>query len=512
MPKQQIDKHTSKPGKDHTSTTAAPDHAESASLEGLRAAFAPEGGQQSAGDGSQQGRPGLLSQLHTVQRQKRAAHMGRVLGNATMNKFIQRQDPPAVGLRLAGGSLISDWPVAVAQVNNLYTGVSTGLAWQKHRGVDLWWEQSRAGDPPPIWQSVLIDAVGMVASATIAGYGAVLTARLVINTTGAVMRAAVAASIDIGKGAAKSASSAAVAAALRSAGSDGRLVYREGLKNTIDRATQAESNALAGQLNALASLPDGEKWPALQNLYDSLNATVDQSRDLQYGDAVEGWMSASAQQAVGFDFEIGPMSLSGLYQRGALTLLQMQSIHAYLTVSPDLSLLPQASKDLLAAALGAGWESREVRRTTAEGSLATLGMVTGPTSTTGVIELHIDAPDGGGDPRVTSAEIESSHGINEDTRSYFLNSPKPISQFAVPKLLVAGSFSVGFDEGNSSATRTGLISSSGETWLGQYGARKMGMTYDAANGEMFRTAAIAFLRNELLDKTFAQLGIRSIGR
>lgn len=487
-----------------------------------RAGVHLSGGVGQAGDVYEQHADAVADRV--VAGQSAAELLGPARGGASVVQRAPEEGPPrgdqcdGRGLRIGDGHVVTDWATAVGTINTLYTGVSTGVGWKKYRGVERWYKEAGQDDPPPVWQDILINAVGFAAAAGVAGWGAVLTARIVTNAASTALRAAVAAGIDVGKNVAKSVASAAVAKAMHGGSSDGRIVYSEALEDDIDKSTAAESRALAGGLSGLATADDATRWPALQALFDGITATADEATAIQHGATVEGWMSAAAQREHGADFAIGGQTLAGLFRAGRLTMGQAQSIRAHLQVSrdpSDLTRLPAEHQAALAGALGPRWASMPVERRTSTEALSVSGLAWwSKTTTRGVLEIFLDTPldgDVAGEPTVDYVELESDEGLNDATRAYVLGSDKRVEEFEVPKLLVGDGFRIAFDEANGATIRTGLTGGHSE-WLDRYGARKLGVRYDPADRAVYATAALAFLRQELLGRTLRQLNVRAIGR
>ncbi len=366
-----------------------------------------------------------------------------------------------------------------------------------------------------MWQGILIDAVSFAASASIAGYGAVLTTRMATQVAASVaLRASITAAINVGQNVAKSSAAAAMSMAMKTGSTDGRDVYMETLGETIDRSTEAESNTLAANMNNVSSLPI-YRWGWLQVLYDDIVATRADAQQLQYNSAIEGWMSASSQGNTGVDFQIGDSTLTGLYRQGRLTLFDMQGIQADLQMNSSLSRVRPQFHTTLATALGANWQALPVIRVTSE-SLATRARGIG-TSSVGTLKLYLTTPQDGDDPHVDSVEIESQGGINNTTRAYFLQSRKKIEDFNVSKLLMGDSWSVSFDEQNHAGIRVWGVLPKAGIWLAQFGARKLNQwqpgqpwNFNDSQIETFRVAATAFLRYQLMTHTLNELGVTSI--
>lgn len=455
-------------------------------------------------------------------------------GSATpvQGRFVQRQDPPAGAAPAgappagappagappagaapaagAGTSLIvdgtpyTDWTLAVNQIQVLYVGTNLGLGYLRGRGVDTWWMSAQHDDPPPVWQDILVGAIGIAVAAATAGIGAVITAPL----AGAALGAATAA-IEAGQNIGQSAAQAAVGAAMAAHSTDGKAAYKDATTTTIDRAVGAEWRALNARLQSLAREPDSVKWPALQSLYNAALAGTAVAQDKQYGETVEGWMSASAQSTHGRDFLISGRSLRSMYYSHQLELSEMQGIQGHLTIGQPLNRLRADLQAALVRATGHPIAELEAEGITSGGGLA----VSYETSSVGTLGLHIELGDTANDPTVEYGEIESSTAINDDTRNYFLHSPKTVAEFRVPKILVGsggGDLSIGVTENNEMTIDTGVIGEGAQGWLTAYAARRINIPDTRENRGPLLAACKAFLSHALLQKTLAQLGVREL--
>ena len=437
-----------------------------------------------------------------VSGQSAEAALGQGFGSSA-SAAVQRDGDPGIN---TDGGRITDWTLAVNAIQSLYIGTNIGIGWKRSRGVDTWFDQSAVPNPPPVWQNVLIGAVGVVVAAATGGVGAVIVAEAGTATM-AVLAANTA--VEAGKAAAAAGSAAACNAAIASAGGDGRIAYRDAIKDDIDRALQREWNTLQGQLQSLSSRPDGDKWPAMQALYNGAKRGAAAAQLEQYGHTVEGWMRMQSQQTgPGVDFTIGGRTVMSMYEQHMLDLPTAQGIIGSLQVasSPSASSLSDRQRAALTGALGAGWESQPITRgtnavTTRNGVMDLNGVLQ--------LDLTLGAPSAER-PGVSGARIVNATGINDATRSYFTQSTRAVRDLQIAKRVVgsgAGSFQIGYDEGNS-ASITG--DTQGLAWLAAYGAARAGQALTDDNRDIMQTTGLAFLNENLLGRSLSALGVTTI--
>ncbi len=418
--------------------------------------------------------------------------------------------PAGAAALVTDAGSFTDWTLAVTQIQALYVGTNIGIGYKRGRGVESWATQAGHDDPPPVWQELLISAIGIAVSAATAGVGSIIAAGVAAGPGQALTRALIAAAVDAGKAVGKSAATSALTAASAVHHSDGKAAYKEASITAVDEAVAAEWRTVNARLGAIASQPDATRWSALQGLYDGAKAGARAAQNEQFGQTLEGWMSASAQANFGSTHVINGRTVRSLYGPGMLEVWEMQSVDGQLRIGQPLTGLPAAIQTKLERIFGVPVAQLTVDGTVASGSAIAMSF---DTSSVGTLGLHINMGDATSEPRVSYAEIESSTGINDDTRDYFLHSTKTVGQFRVPKIIVgsgAGDFSMGVTENGEMTIDRGLVGSGARDWLLHYAAHRMHMEATEANAEILLTSAKAFLGHHLLDQTLAALGVTSI--
>jgi len=425
--------------------------------------------------------------------------------------------PPPVqqqAIQLTGGGIdtdagrLTDWSAAVAQIQGLYIGTNVGLGWRRARGVEQWRNQSDITDPAPVWQNLLVSAIGIAVGAATAGVGAAIIAGATSAASSALAQGIINGAAELGKNAVNGIAGAVVSEAVANYSSNGKLAYVEASSDAVDQEIEVEWNAALRGINDLAARPDAEKWGALQAIYNGVRGAREQAQSIQYGETLEGWMRASSQASTGSDFSVGGRTLTSMYRSGQLTITQMQQIEGHLRIGQPLSRLSGELQTALSAALNnrsiAELERGQTTTTRTEPLADTFS-----TSSVGTLGLHLSLGPPTQDPTVEYAEIESSTGVNEDTQNYFLRSPKKLKDFKVPKILVSDSFSLAVNETGEISENRVLVGDQSQ-WLLHYGAAKMGQPLTANNRAGMRVAARAFIGHAILEKSLRQLGVNSI--
>ncbi|MCC6998917.1 MAG: DUF4157 domain-containing protein [Deltaproteobacteria bacterium] len=417
--------------------------------------------------------------------------------------------PGAAALVTDAGSF-TDWTLAVTQIQALYIGTNIGIGYKRGRGVESWATQAGHDDPPPVWQELLISAIGIAVSAATAGVGNIIAAGVIAGPGQAMTRALIAAAVDAGKAVGKSAATGALNTAAAVHHTDGKAAYKEASITAVDEAVAAEWRTVNARLGAIASQPEATRWSALQGLYDGARAGARAAQNEQFGQTLEGWMSASAQANFGSTHMINGRTVRSLYGPGMLEVWEMQSVDGQLRIGQPLTSLPAPIQAKLERIFGVPVAQLTVDGTVASGTAIAMSF---DTSSVGTLGLHINMGDATSEPSVSYAEIESSTGINDDTRDYFLHSTKKVGEFRVPKIIVgsgAGDFSMGVTENGEMTIDRGLVGSGARDWLLHYAAHRMHMEATEANAEILLTSAKAFLGHHLLEQSLAQLGVTSI--
>ncbi len=472
----------------------------------------PAAGSQSAGSPASGVRSNIVAGRPLEEQIQMLSPNGRCSprDSQVQRKAVQREGDP--GLVLAGGEKITDWSLAIVELNHLFRGGGgESIPHKRSRGIEQWRDQSTPNDPTPVWQNLLVGAITIAVGAATAGVGSVILAGAATAAQMAASRIArgvINAAVDAGKTAVKNLASTAVSDATANYSTNGKLAYFEATKNTVDGEVEVEWSAARTALNSAASQPAEDKWAAIQGVYNGVRAAVGAAQGIQFGETLEGWMRMSAQQTVGREYSIAGRSLTALYEGGQLTLQQKQQVESYLVLGRKLTDMPGD----LQAAIRAAFNNRPIAELEQDNSVTTATAAladTFSTSSVGTLGLHLDLGAPTQDPTVAYAEIESSTGVNDDTRNYFLRSPKKVKDFKVPKILVSSDFSMGVNENGEMAEDRRLVSAPGR-WLPQYGAAKMGQPLTAENETTMRVAARAFISHAILEKSLRQLGVTSI--
>lgn len=428
-------------------------------------------------------------------------------GGAVQGLFVQREGEHSL---VTDGGTFTDWTLAVNQIQGLYTGHSIGSGYNRAKGAERWWNRSTPTDPTPLWQDLLVTAVGIAVAAATAGVGSVMTAALLPSgaAVAKLTRGIVNASVDAGKRTAIAVSGGMVKRAVATNSTNGKLAYYEATRDTIDAAIEDEWNTLNAGLQELADEDEDGRWAGLRSLFHGAYIGAHSAMDIQYGDTVEGWMSVSAQADTGREVSIEGFSLLSMYRDGRLSLREMQRIQAELQIGrTPAKLTADLQASLQRVFPGRRIEELRLTNVTRNEPLAR----SHATSSVGTIGLHIGWASGPtamrSDPTVDYCEIESSTGINDDIRTYFLNSPKKIREFRTPKIIVHSDFSIGVNEENQMAPDSSPM---GDITLMRYAALRGDTAADGAGRSALLARARLLLSQALLEKTLRQLGVTQI--
>lgn len=404
--------------------------------------------------------------------------LGPGAGGPARGSAVQREDAagtpkPRVdtlpGLKLTGGGVISDWAVAVTTVAQKWNRISE----RQQAAAGDFYEKAKEDDPPPAWVGILKAAISIGLGAATGGIGAVVVSKLTDSATKAMTNFIVNSAVEAGKGVVGGFVTAGLDLATANDSSDGLLAYKIAQQDAIGNVVDRESEVTAEKMDTLAQEKDAAKrWGGLQQIYDALESSRAQAYQVQFGETLEGWFSSVAKNTYG-------------------------------------------RNDQGTSAVGD--DTTDIDKMDLE-----------DTSLVGTLGLRLEAS---GDPtkrlKIDYVNIEGSKGNNEKTRSYFLNSPKKIKDFRMPKTVLAqsmptagrwtyGSFLLAWDEAGASRMVTyggaqidGSNDNAGRSWVAMYG---MNVNRDLSEREVNENLdkGLKQIERDVLDWSFKSAGVTKI--
>ncbi len=342
-------------------------------------------------------------------------------------------------------------------------------------GIDSAYYKIKSDDPPPLWHALLRAAVEISIDAVTAGVGSKIV-NAVVNRVGKHVAAAI---VKAGQSTVKAVVSEVVNAAFEAHPSDVALAFTTAQKTAAIKVAKKQANITSAKSSQLRTLPEAEGWRGLQELYNAVFEADADATKKATDETIFAWLSALAQAEYG--------------------------------QAPAHEGDPKTDTTGLYSAID--------------------------TSSVGTIGLRlVESSDPVKPLRVSYCEMESSKGNNERVREYLLNSQLPLAQMRVPKVILGtarlgdpfqhalqglagqtgiGIFEIAFDESNAwtglamDASRKTRSGNPGREFLAMYGMRTDKALGDQAI-EQGWTAGVDRMENDLLGKTFKQLGITSM--
>ncbi|MBN1946951.1 MAG: DUF4157 domain-containing protein [Bradymonadales bacterium] len=450
-------------------------------------------------------------------------HSGRSASQSGVQQSSVQRDPddkaPPQHFLNADGNIISDWAAAV---------FATAIRWERickaqTDTCNTWYNMAKEEDPPPAWVGILKAAITIGVGALTGGIGAVVVSGLVNATTKVATEFIINAAVEAGKGIVQKAAEEGVNLVSQTCGGDGLLAYAAGQQETINKVVNQEQLKTLATISTLAKLPEDQKWQGLNDLYKALEKSRADAAKLQMAQCVEGWFSMLAQNKYGKNLTIGGVRVTdipGITYGAALFIATIYSSQG------SLDGLSSYFTDMLDKGLGKNWRNMGVGYSVSTGTLVDEWA----TSSVGTIGFHLKTSyDPTQSVTVQYCEMESSKGNNKAIRTYFLNSPKPVKDYKMPKVVIAeemwtrqhsflGNFSLAWDESSKGlkintygggAIKDDSDDNAGRSWIAMHG-KNTKSKMSASEVSAYLWSGVARIEKDVLGKSLKGLGVGSI--